>query len=671
MGYPDNVETALAVEDQIRKTGAEPATIALVNGQVRIGLSKDELNSLAKTKDAVKASRRDLGLVLAQRKTGTTTVAATSLIAHAAGINVFVTGGIGGVHRGGESSLDISADLTELSRTPIAVVCAGVKSILDIGRTLEFLETQGVPVVTYKSDSFPSFYTPTSPFTGIARMNSPQECAAMIKAQLDLGLENGSVIAVPIPQEAVEIDGDLLDAAIQGALKEAEALGVKGKDVTPFLLQRVKEVTEGKSLRANIALIKNNALVGGQIAVALAKLNKDAPSHPYHPVAPPHEPVSASSKSKENLKANKIVIFGATNLDIISKFSAAESSGKSAAGSVRFSLGGVGRNMAEACHRTGGNVHFASAIADDNAGRLLLSQMREKDILLPGLSILPPTQQSTAKTPPPSTAFYNAILSSAGDPLSGVSDMSIHSQIPFPSSALASLSPTLLATDANIPTYLLSECIKYARDTRIPVVYEPTSVPKSTLLFKVLDATTGLTIKDISNTVHYITPNTLELTELYRDALKRGFVLHKAGKTAIGPVDAKTVSKAVALAYLFRVVVVKLGRDGVLLVMDLKDEDTLSHSGGSIIEGVGEYVVVEGKVVAHLKSLVDSDREVVNVTGAGDSLVGTILTGVAETNGVVGVKRMVEILQKGLWAAKLSVSDEEAVSAKLSPNLFE
>ncbi|KAJ3050397.1 hypothetical protein HDU99_008673, partial [Rhizoclosmatium hyalinum] len=202
MGYPDNVETALAVEDQIRKTGAEPATIALVNGQVRIGLSKDELNSLAKTKDAVKASRRDLGLVLAQRKTGTTTVAATSLIAHAAGINVFVTGGIGGVHRGGESSLDISADLTELSRTPIAVVCAGVKSILDIGRTLEFLETQGVPVVTYKSDSFPSFYTPTSPFAGIARMNSPQECAAMIKAQLDLGLENGSVIAVPIPQEA-------------------------------------------------------------------------------------------------------------------------------------------------------------------------------------------------------------------------------------------------------------------------------------------------------------------------------------------------------------------------------------------------------------------------------------------------------------------------------------
>jgi len=270
--YPQNLETVLAVEAIIRHEGAVPATVAIIDGKVHIGLQGEELEHFAKSlcSSALKVSRRDLAFVVGTGKHGATTVSATSLIASKVGIKVFVTGGIGGVHRDGQSSMDISADLTELGRTPIAVVCAGVKSILDIGRTLEYLETQGVPVIGYQTNEFPAFFTPKSGFQTSARVDSPEECARVIAASHLLRLNSGMIIAVPIRKEDAA-EAAVVETATQKALAEATANHVTGKEVTPFVLSAVNRLTHGESLRANIALLKNNAKIGASIAVALSK----------------------------------------------------------------------------------------------------------------------------------------------------------------------------------------------------------------------------------------------------------------------------------------------------------------------------------------------------------------------------------------------------------------
>ena len=270
MPYPQNVQTAREVEQIIRDNGAVPATIALIDGQIKIGLSDEELEMFGNSEGVAKASRRDLGYLLATKKIGATTVAATMICAELAGIELFVTGGIGGVHRGAEETMDISADLEELAMTNVAVVCAGAKSILDIGLTLEYLETKGVPVIGYGTDVLPAFYTRDSEFSVNFRADSAEEVASMMRAKWDLGLRGGAVIANPIP-EAAAMDANFINGIIEKALVEAEEKGIKGKDVTPFLLGKVKELTEGKSLEANIALVKNNALIGTAIAVALQK----------------------------------------------------------------------------------------------------------------------------------------------------------------------------------------------------------------------------------------------------------------------------------------------------------------------------------------------------------------------------------------------------------------
>lgn len=270
MPYPQNVQTAKEVEDIIRKNGAVPATIAIIGGKIKIGLSDDEIEFLAKSNDIEKASRRDLPYLIAGKKNGATTVAATMICAELAGIKVFVTGGIGGVHREAETTMDISADLQELAKTSVAVVCAGAKSILDIGLTLEYLETYGVPVVGYETKLLPAFYTRTSPFEVNFSVDTPKEAADMIHTKWELGLEGGVVIANPIP-EADAMEEDYITSIIETALNEAKINQITGKKVTPFLLSKVKELTEGTSLTANIALVKNNAEVGSKIAVELNK----------------------------------------------------------------------------------------------------------------------------------------------------------------------------------------------------------------------------------------------------------------------------------------------------------------------------------------------------------------------------------------------------------------
>jgi pseudouridine-5'-phosphate glycosidase len=272
MPYPRNVETARLVEDDVRAAGAEPATIAIIDGAFRIGLSGDELEELGRRKDVLKASRRDVGIALATRRIAATTVATTMIGAAAAGIRLFATGGTGGVHRGFESTMDVSADLPELARTPVAVVSAGVKSILDIGRTLEYLETLGVPVITVGSDAFPAFYSRESGFATPLRLDDPETIAASLSAHWSVGNSGGALIANPIPPgDAMEYAE--IEEVISRAVAEVDARGIAGKEVTPFLLGRIVELTGGRSLEANIALVRNNARLAARIAVALSEFH--------------------------------------------------------------------------------------------------------------------------------------------------------------------------------------------------------------------------------------------------------------------------------------------------------------------------------------------------------------------------------------------------------------
>ena len=269
MPYPQNVETALRVEETVRQAGATPATIAVLGGKLKAGLTSSEIEYLGKKGPAVtKASRRDLPVLVARGADGATTVATTMIIAHLAGIQVFATGGVGGVHRGAETTMDISADLEELGRTPVMVICAGAKSILDLGLTLEYLETKGVPVIGYGTEELPAFYTRTSGFKVDYRIDSPEELAAAFHAQQEMGLGGGMLVTNPIPEEW-SMDPVRINAAIDQAVADAKSLGIHGKETTPYLLARVKELTGGDSLDANIQLVLNNARLGAQTARAL------------------------------------------------------------------------------------------------------------------------------------------------------------------------------------------------------------------------------------------------------------------------------------------------------------------------------------------------------------------------------------------------------------------
>lgn len=271
MPYPQNVETALKVEQTIRDNGAVPATIAIIGGKLKAGCTPEEIEYLGKKGQAViKASRRDLPVLVARKEDGATTVTTTMIIAAMAGIKVFATGGIGGVHRGAETTMDISADLEELAQTPVMVICAGAKSILDLGLTLEYLETKGVPVIGYQTEELPAFYTRHSGFKVDYRLDSPEELASAFRAKIELGLKGGMLVTNPIPEQ-YSMPKDVIDKAINEALRQMNEAGVHGKQCTPFLLAKVKELTGGDSLAANIELVLNNARLAAKTATALSR----------------------------------------------------------------------------------------------------------------------------------------------------------------------------------------------------------------------------------------------------------------------------------------------------------------------------------------------------------------------------------------------------------------
>jgi len=272
MPYPQNVETALRVEEEVRKNGAVPATIAIIDGVPTVGCNREEIEKLGKAGLTVtKVSRRDIPIVIAKGVNGATTVASTMILAEKAGVKIFATGGIGGVHRGAEKTMDVSADLDELSKTNVTVVCAGAKSILDLNLTMEYLETKGVAVIGYGTDELPAFFTRESGIKVGYRMDTPKEIAESMKAKEDMGLEGGMLVTNPIPEE-YSMDVEVIGEAIDKAVKEAEEKGVKGKDITPFLLDKIQKITGGDSLASNIQLVLNNARLASQIAVELSKL---------------------------------------------------------------------------------------------------------------------------------------------------------------------------------------------------------------------------------------------------------------------------------------------------------------------------------------------------------------------------------------------------------------
>lgn len=273
MPYPQNLETGRALEDEVRRAGAVPATVAILEGSIRVGLEAHALERLATDASFAKISRRDMSVVMARRGNGATTVSATMIAAHMAGIAVFATGGIGGVHRGVAETMDVSADLQELSRTPVAVVCAGAKSILDLPRTLEYLETRGVPVIGMGTDELPAFYARTSGLPLPHATDTPLDVARILQVQRKLGLDTGCVIAVPPPEETA-LPAAMMDRVIANAVDAAERSGISGHDVTPFLLSRIAEETGGRSLAANIALARNNARAAAEIAGALTALDQ-------------------------------------------------------------------------------------------------------------------------------------------------------------------------------------------------------------------------------------------------------------------------------------------------------------------------------------------------------------------------------------------------------------
>ena len=265
MPYPKNIETAIMVEETVRANDAIPATIAIIKGRIKVGLTRDEIDFLATNDEVQKVSRRDLAVAVAQKTSGSTTVASTMIIASLAKIAVFATGGIGGVHRGAENTLDVSADLEELSKTNVCVVCAGAKAILDIGLTLEYLETKGVPVIGYKTSDLPAFYSTKSGFKVDYRIDSAADIAQILKTKWDLSIDGGVLVTIPIPQE-FELTLDIMNKAINEAITQADSENIIGKDITPYLLSKVNELTHGESLEANMNLIKNNAALAAKIA---------------------------------------------------------------------------------------------------------------------------------------------------------------------------------------------------------------------------------------------------------------------------------------------------------------------------------------------------------------------------------------------------------------------
>ncbi|XP_074042893.1 pseudouridine-5'-phosphate glycosidase isoform X2 [Leptinotarsa decemlineata] len=449
MPFPENVNCALQVEQIVRQQGAVPATIAIVKGRIKIGLSPEEIVTLGDTKssDPVKISRRDLSYAISNKRNGGTTVSATIIAATKAGIPIFATGGIGGVHRGAESTFDISADLIELGRSKIAVISSGVKSILDISKTLEYLETQGVFVATFgKTNDFPAFYSTKSGFNVPYCIQRAEEAAAVIKCHNELDLQSGMLFAVPIPEEYA-FDPEIIEGFIEKALKEANCDDVRGKNITPYLLSQIAKLTGGKSLESNVALIKNNARVAADIAVALVALEDGAQT--------------GNDASQFNLEGRPFVI-GGSNLDCSATLDTSEIKldGRILNANFTYTAGGVGRNICESLCKLGFPPNFLSVVGADERGKMIMS-------------VIPPQSRHFVRVDDScNTAECIVVFDDRGSCRLLMGDMKIHNKITpeviLENESIIKTAP-LIILDSNLSEEAIEECLKLAVKHNIPV----------------------------------------------------------------------------------------------------------------------------------------------------------------------------------------------------------
>ncbi|KAF9134019.1 hypothetical protein BGW39_008363 [Mortierella sp. 14UC] len=673
MPYPANYETAIAVEKVVRDNGATPATIAIIDGQIQIGLSQDQIRHLAKMgREAVKASRRDLAVVMAKKQTGATTVSATMLLAHRAGISVFATGGIGGVHRGYEDTMDASADLTELGRTPVAVVCAGVKSILDIGRTLEFLETQGVTVATYGGTSdFPAFFTRTSGFQSMLNIETPKEAAELIAANHAVDLQSGIVIGVPIAKEDA-MDDALVGEAINVAVKESIEQGIVGKESTPFLLKRVNELTGGNSLKSNIALVKQNASVAAKIAKDLAALNVRSQTRSYS--------TSARRMKHTQAASGPIMVIGGTVVDITSTASTAmDVLHSSFPGTTRHTLGGVGRNVAEGISLIHGSsdVVFVSVVGESEKGSTedMFGPWLKNAIARKGANSL-----EIYPVPGARTATYTAIHDASGNLVSAIADMEIFDLMPIDKvqNAIHKYKPRTVCFDANLSSECMKAILETCRDQNVQTFFEPTSVSKCT---RPLDKSLLEPLKE--GLLRFSSPNEYELAAMARQARElmdrsdtepsarsiRAYseFSHDDRAALEGPEYAELLSDAEDLSKFIPTLFIKLGAKGVLVFQ------RWSVGGPPVQEGGHRDVTLSRKLFpAHKAELVR------NVTGAGDSFVASVVTSIhnakkptsdtmsALEDPVEFWKQLDGIIHDGQAAAILTMQTHESISPELA-----
>ncbi|XP_063164288.1 uncharacterized protein LOC134500797 isoform X3 [Candoia aspera] len=596
---------AREVEEIVRANGCVPATIGILNGRIHVGLQDEELEILATAKNVMKVSRRDFPYVLSQGLSGGTTVAGTMIVAHKTRIPVFVTGGIGGVHQGGEKTLDVSADLTELSRTPVAVISAGVKSILDIGRTLEYLETQGVCVATFgKSREFPAFFSHQSGFQAPYQVQNEKAAAQLIARSLTLQLGSGVLIAVPCPPDQAA-SGKLIEEAIQQALNEAQEKKITGKELTPFLLQRVNELSGGESLKSNIALIKNNARVGSRIAVALNSLQRG-------------QGWGGSLSQSENTPiVPRPVVIGGINIDIIAKARAAtiKDGGQTNPSTVRQSFGGVGKNLADCLSRLGKVPVFISVMGKDEYSVSVLRHCRHMDM------------RGVLRLKGHNTATYCAVITGSGELTFGLGDMDIHQQITeqYVSQFKENLClAPIICIDGNVPVSTIEYICQIAREHHLAESWR------------------GLTC---------ISPNLRELRAISQ-------TLGNPVPTDLPSKLEDIVETAIALAYPLlkglHYVVVTLGQHGVLLCGQSKGGSVSLHPQTCYENAAEELCAV------HYPAVPVPIEEIVNVSGAGDSLMAGIIAGLLSGEDAENCIRM------GLLSASLSLRAYEPVSPEIN-----
>ncbi|KAL6707811.1 hypothetical protein ACN47E_003711 [Coniothyrium glycines] len=732
--YPENVALASLLESVVRTNGGVPATIGILDGVARVGMDPEELIKLASSagkSSTLKLSRRDLGFVCGMRLAnklfnGGTTISGTMLLAHLAGIKIFGTGGLGGVHRGAESSMDISADLTELGRTPVTVISSGCKSFLDIPRTIEYLETEGVGVGTFADGrtgdvDFPAFWSRDSAVRSPTTIANEIEAAAIIYAQHALQIQSGLLFANPVPSDFA-IPKEEMDVVIAEALRQANASNISGKDNTPFVLAKIKELTRGKSIPANRALIESNVkratIVARELAVLEAKQEEAQGRISSHfvpvqsspaaavgkqlqnaSVSPPEHSSSASTTStvfSETISKINVDVAGALAVDFSCDYAPFSNSTSpteplphtSNPAIISQSLGGVAQNIAKAAHLLGASVRLHSAVGDDLSGRAALSQLQDEGMIVSGIK----TMEKPART-----AQYVAINNTNKDLSLAMADMSILESIP--KARIAELAveifqnspsrPAVFVVDANWSADALHMWLKAARHSQTTTIFEPVSTAKAVRIFPAdTDPSPGQTTPFTSSSiVDIITPNTHEITALHDLADQASYfsstqwfsVIDAMGIPSSGArvsltlatnthiVDRGIPQQAIKLLPFFPTILTKLGPEGVLLTKLLTTDapELFDDSERQFVIARSQIAENKAEVGGLYVRLFPTERvlppeEVVSVNGIGDTFCGALAVGLAKGR---KVQHVIDFAQR---AAGLSLKSRESVSAELT-----